>query len=114
MFCPDFFEKCLKFTAVVRFPLCVEFLFSFDEVFVVTMFVTISFVVVLGYLMHALVSGENERVANEQAQQSSNASAQRRSSGQRSANQNKAEASRCVLGLLARLRVGVWHSAPSG
>ena len=35
------------------------------------MFVTVGFVVVLGYLMHALVTAESERVMDGQGQQSS-------------------------------------------
>ena len=42
---------------------------SLDEVTVITMFVTVGFVVVLGFLMHSLVSVESERVMNEQAEQ---------------------------------------------
>lgn len=60
-----------------------HFLSSLDEVTLITMFVTIGFVVVLGYLMHALVSGESERVMSEQHEQASRRSkAQASSSGQ--------------------------------
>ena len=37
-----------------------------DEVTIITMFLTIGFVVVIGYMMHAMVSMEAERVDGQQ------------------------------------------------
>ncbi len=42
------------------------FLASMDEVTIITMFLTIGFVVVIGYMMHAMVSMEAERVDAQQ------------------------------------------------